>query len=101
MLVEDIDEDEGALWTEGSISCLYIYIGYYRGKSSQVFCGTFCNCGGIGGASSEGGCIIRRFIGSAWLSGCFFVFQQTKLKPKNRTACRTTFYFRLKFMFAN
>ena len=47
MLIEDIVEDDGALWTEGIISWLSINRGSYHGKNVQVVNGTFFPCVGI------------------------------------------------------
>ena len=41
MLIKDIFEDEGVLWTEGSTSWLPINIGSSQGKLVQVVDGDF------------------------------------------------------------
>ena len=41
MLTEEIVEDEGALWTEGSISWLSMNIGSYQGKRVKSVDGAF------------------------------------------------------------
>ena len=43
----EIVEDEGALWTEGSISCISVNRGYYTGKRVQVVDSEFCPCVGV------------------------------------------------------
>ena len=47
MLIEEIVEDEGALWNEGIILCLFINRGYYQVNMLQVVYGAFCNCSGV------------------------------------------------------
>ena len=54
MLIEDIVEDERALWSEGSISWLSINIGSYQGKRLHVVDGDFLSCVSVGGVSSGG-----------------------------------------------
>ena len=44
MFIEEYVEDEGELWTEGSILCLFINRGYYQGNMVQVVYGAFCTC---------------------------------------------------------
>ena len=44
MLIKDIVEDEGALYTEGRILWLYINRGSYQGKRVQVFDDAFRLC---------------------------------------------------------
>ena len=41
MLIEEIIEDEGVLWTEGSISQKSFNVGYYHGKMIQFVNGAF------------------------------------------------------------
>ena len=41
MLIEEIIEDEGAIWTDGKISWLSIHRGYYHYKIVHVVNGTF------------------------------------------------------------
>ena len=48
MLIEEIVENEGELWTEGSISWLSIHKGPYHGKRVQVVYGDFLPCIGAG-----------------------------------------------------
>ena len=52
MLIEDIVEDEGALWTEGVFSWLSINIGSSQGKRLQVVDGNFHPCVGISPGSA-------------------------------------------------
>ena len=47
MLIEDIVEDEVALWTEGSISWIYVNRGYYQGNMVQFVDGAFHPCVGV------------------------------------------------------
>ena len=47
MLIEEIVEDEGELWTKGEISWLSINIGPYQGNRVQVVNSAFRPCGGI------------------------------------------------------
>ena len=44
MLIEEIVEDEGELWTKGEISWLSINIGPYQGNRVQVVDGAFFPC---------------------------------------------------------
>ena len=44
MSIEDIYEDEGTLWNEGSISCLSTNIGPYEVNRVHVVYGAFCHC---------------------------------------------------------
>ena len=44
MLIEDIVEDERALWTEGIISWIFINRGSYHGNRVQVVNGAFFFC---------------------------------------------------------
>ena len=46
-LIDEIVEDDGALWTECSISCLSINIRSYQGNRVQVVDGSFCTCVGL------------------------------------------------------
>ena len=46
-LIDEFVEDEGAFWTECSISCLSINIRSYQGKRLQVVDGSFCPCVGV------------------------------------------------------
>ena len=73
MLIEDIVEDEGSLWTEGSISWLSINISYYNGKRVQVAGGDFCPCIDVGvllgAAYFTAG---SRSVSSVWLLVWFF-----------------------------
>ena len=52
MLIEDIVEDEGAIWIEGRISWLSINRDYYQGKMVQVFDAAFCPCSGLSPGAS-------------------------------------------------
>ena len=47
MLIKKIVEDEGALWTEGRISWIYINIDYYQVNRVQVLDGDFLPCFGV------------------------------------------------------
>ena len=44
MLIKEIVEYEGTLWTGGSALWLYINRGSYKGKRVQVADGAFCTC---------------------------------------------------------
>ena len=44
ILIEEIVEDEGILWTEGSISWLPTERGSYHGKKEHVVDGSVCPC---------------------------------------------------------
>ena len=44
MLIKEIVEDEGSLWTEGSISWISINIGSSQDKRVQVVYGAFITC---------------------------------------------------------
>ena len=75
MLIEDIVEDEGELWTEGSISWISINRYYYHGKRVQVVYGDFRPCRGAYRQS------VSWIVSSVWLP--FYVcFEQTKLKTQ-------------------
>ena len=90
MLIEEIVEDEGAIWTEGRILCLYINRNYYQGNMLQVVYGVFCSC-------------VRVSLGAAfWSYGCFFkILIKQKWKTKTRTACRHTSFLRLIIWISN
>ena len=47
MLIKDIFEDEGALWSEGSISWIFINGGSYQENRVQVADDNFCTCVGL------------------------------------------------------
>ena len=49
ILTEEIVEDEGSTWTEGSISWISINRGSYKFKSVHVVDGDFCTSVGKGG----------------------------------------------------
>ena len=51
MLIEEIVEDERALWTEGSISWIFINIGSCHDNRVQVVNGDFFPCVGISSPS--------------------------------------------------
>ena len=96
MLIEDIVEDEGALWTEGVISWLSINIGSYQGKRLQIVNGNFHPCVGIfPGSVYRWGEVFERLLAFS----SFFMKQNSK--TKNRTACRHTFLSRLTTRIAN
>ena len=98
MLIEDIFEDEGEPWTEGRISWLPINTGYYHYKMVQVVYGAFRSCIGVSLGAAY------RCTGSQSVSSiCFFRFflANKTQNPKDRTACRPIFYFRLTIPFAN
>ena len=47
VLIDDIVEDEGSLWTQGIILWISTNRGYYKGKRVQVFDGDFCHCNAV------------------------------------------------------
>ena len=63
MLINDIFEYEGALWTEGSILWISINIGYSQGKRVNVVNGSFRPCIGV---------LLGGGILSVWLLYRFF-----------------------------
>ena len=71
MLTEEIVEDEGAIWTEVSISWISINRVYYHDKRVQFVDGSFRPCICVGVLSGEG----YPWEGSRSVSGvCFFCF---------------------------
>ena len=90
MLIDEIVEYEGLLWTEVNISWLSINLGSYQVKAVHVVYGSFCPC-------------IKVLPGVTFrASGCFFSFWSNKTqKQKNRTACRHTLFSQLTILIAN
>ena len=74
MFINEIVEDEGSLWTEGSISWISINRGSYQGNRVQVVDCSFYSSFSVGGSSLEAA--YRRagslIILSVWLFFCAF-----------------------------
>ena len=71
MLINEIVEDEGALWTEGSISWISNNRGSYHGKKVQIVDGSFYPCVSV--LSGEAYCWVgSRSVLSICLNFCVF-----------------------------
>ena len=71
-LIEEIVEDEGAIWTDERISWISINRGYYHYNKVQVVDGALCSCVGVllGAVYCRAG---SRSVLSAWLPFCVFL----------------------------
>ena len=71
MLIQDIFEGEGGLWTKGSISWLSINICYYKLNKVQVIYGDFLPFIGVSSGAAYCWAGSWRFL-SVWLTFCVF-----------------------------
>ena len=69
MMIKEIVEYEGSLWTERINSYISINIGSYNGKRVPVFYGDFCPCAGV----SSGRHIVGKVLRVSRVSGYLFV----------------------------
>ena len=96
MLIEEIVEDEGAIWTDRSISWLSVNRGSSQDKRIQVVYGELFPCIDVfSGAVYRWGRHLKRLVAfSSFLSN-------KSQKPKIRPACRHNFFLKLTIRIVN